>query len=103
VFRLGFAKTRRQARQFVTHRHIMVNGRIVNIPSYEMGPDDMVEVRPKSKRLEVIKDNVGRNQRMFPWLEVDREEFKGKFLELPQRQDIPENIDEQLIVELYSK
>ncbi len=103
VFRMGFAKTRRQARQFVSHRHIMVNDRIVNIPSYELGPDDIVEVRPKSKRLDVIQENVQRNQRMFPWLEVDREEIKGKFLDLPQREDIPENIDEQLIVELYSK
>jgi len=103
VFRMGFAKTRRQARQFVSHRHIMVNERIVNIPSYELGPDDIVEVRPKSKRLDVVQENVKRNQRMFPWLEVDRDEIKGKFLDLPQREDIPENIDEQLIVELYSK
>ena len=103
VFRMGFAKTRRQARQFVTHRHIMVNDRIVNIPSYELGPDDIVEVRPKSKRLDVIQENVERNRRTFPWLEIDREEMKGKFLDLPQRQDIPENVEEQLIVELYSK
>lgn len=103
VFRMGFAKTRRQARQFVTHRHIMVNGRIVNIPSYELGPDDIVEVRPKSKLLDVVQENAERNRRTFPWLEVDREEMKGKFLELPQREDIPENIEEQLIVELYSK
>lgn len=103
VFRMGFAKTRRQARQFVTHRHIMVNGRIVNIPSYELGPDDIVEVRPKSKLLDVVQENVERNRRTFPWLEIDREEMKGKFLELPQREDIPENIEEQLIVELYSK
>lgn len=103
VFRMGFAKTRRQARQFVSHRHIMVNDQIVNIPSYELGPDDIVEVRPKSKRLDVIQENAERNRHTFPWLEIDRQEMKGKFLELPQREDIPENIEEQLIVELYSK
>lgn len=103
VFRMGFAKTRRQARQFVSHRHIMVNDRIVNVPSYELGPDDIVEVRPRSKRLDVIQENVERNRRTFPWLEIDREEMKGKFLDFPQREDIPENIEEQLIVELYSK
>jgi small subunit ribosomal protein S4 len=103
VFRMGFARTRRQARQFVSHRHILVNDEIVNIPSYELGPDDVVEVRPKSKQLEVIQDNVKHNRRTFPWLEVDRDEMKGKFLDLPERQDIPENIEEQLIVELYSK
>ncbi len=103
VFRMGFARTRRQARQLVSHRHIMVNDRVVNIPSYELSPDDVVEVRPKSKRLDIIQENVERSRHTFPWLEVDRENMKGKFLELPQREDIPENIDEQLIVELYSK
>lgn len=103
VFRLGFARTRRQARQFVTHRHILVNDRIVNIPSYELSPDDVVAVRPKSSRLEVFQDNVKRSRHTFPWLDIDRDEMKGKFLSLPERQDIPENIEEQLIVELYSK
>jgi len=103
VFRLGIARTRRQARQFVSHRHIMVNGRIVNVPSYEMSPDDVVSVRPKSRNLEVIQGNVERRGRNFSWLDFDREDVKGKFLHYPDRQDIPENIDEQLIVELYSK
>jgi small subunit ribosomal protein S4 len=103
VFRLGFGKTRRQARQFVSHRHIMVNDEIVNIPSYELRPDDVVSVRPKSRELEVIQENVQRHRRNFTWLEVDREKMKGKFIDYPERQDIPENIEEQLIVELYSK
>lgn len=103
VFRLGFARTRRQARQFVTHRHVMVNGRITNVPSCALQPDDVVSIRPKSQQLEVIKDNVHRNRRTFNWLEVDRDEMKGKFIDFPELQDIPENIEVQLIVELYSK
>ena len=103
VFRLGFGKTRRQARQFVSHCHIMVNEEVVNVASYELRPDDVVSVRPKSRDLEVIQENVNRHRRNFTWLEVDREKMKGKFIDYPERQDIPENIEEQLIVELYSK
>jgi small subunit ribosomal protein S4 len=103
VFRMGFARTRRQARQFVSHRHIMVNGEIVDIPSYEMSPDDVVSVKPGSQDLEVIQDNVAHQSRTFSWIDVDREEMKGKFIDYPNREEIPENIDEQLIVELYSK
>ena len=103
IFRLGFARTRRQARQFVTHRHVMVNGRITNVPSYALRPDDVVSIRPKSQQLDVIQDNVHRNRRTFNWLEVDRDEMKGKFIDFPEVQDIPENINAQLIVELYSK
>jgi small subunit ribosomal protein S4 len=103
VFRMGFARTRRQARQFVSHRHVIVNDRIVNVPSYEVTPDDIVGVRPKSRNLEVIQENVDRINRTYTWLEVDREKMKGRFIELPEREEIPENIDEQLIVELYSK
>lgn len=103
VFRFGFAKTRRQARQFVSHRHILVNDTIVNVPSYQLRPGDIVEVRPRSRQLEVIQENLERNRRNFPWLEVDRKQAKGKFLDYPSREDIPENIREQLIVELYSK
>jgi small subunit ribosomal protein S4 len=103
VFRLGIARTRRQARQFVSHRHIMVNDRVVNVPSYALRPNDVVSVRPKSRQMEVIKDNVARQRRNFSWLDIDREAMKGKFLDYPARQDIPENINEQLIVELYSK
>jgi len=103
VFRLGIARTRRQARQFVSHRHIMVNDRIVNVPSYALRPNDVVSVRPKSRQMEVIKDNVARQRRNFSWLDIDRDAMKGKFLDYPVREDIPENINEQLIVELYSK
>ena len=103
VFRMGFARTRRQARQFVTHGHILVNERLSDVPSHELRPGDVVEVRPKSRRLEVFRENAERNRRSFPWLDADRREMKGKFLDLPTREDIPENIREQLIVELYSK
>ena len=103
VFRMGFARTRRQARQFVSHGHIIVNERLSDRPSHEMRAGDIVEVRPKSRRLEVFRENAQRNRRTFPWLEVDRQDMKGKFTDLPERQDIPENIREQLIVELYSK
>lgn len=103
VFRLGFAETRRQARQIVNHGHILVNGRVVDIPSAQMRAGDIIEVRPKSRKLEVIQTSVSRNRRSYSWLESDREELKGKFLDLPNREDIPENIKEQLIVELYSK
>lgn len=103
VYRLGFARTRRQARQLVTHGHVMVNGRVSNIPSHQLRPGDTVEIRPRSRNLAVIREAAERNRRSFPFLEVDREQLKGKFLDYPQREDIPENIREQLIVELYSK
>ncbi len=103
VYRMGFARTRRQARQLVVHRHIMVNGQIVNIPSYQLRPGDVVAVRPKSRQLMVIQENIKRLRRNFPWLEVDRKAMQGKFLDYPNREDIPENIREHLIVELYSK
>lgn len=103
VFRMGIARTRRQARQFVSHRHIMVNDEVVDIPSYEMSPDDIVKVKPGSQDLEVIQANMEHQNRTFSWLEVDRQEMKGKFIDYPNREEIPENIDEQLIVELYSK
>ena len=103
VFRMGFARTRRQARQFVTHGHVLVNERLSDVPSHRLRSGDIVEVRPKSRRLEVFRENAERNRRTFPWLDVDRKGMKGKFLDLPTRQDIPENIREQLIVELYSK
>ena len=103
VFRLGFARTRRQTRQLVTHGHVMVNDRVSGIPSHLLRPGDIVEIRPKSKNLEVIKESAERNRRSFPYLEVDRNKLVGKFLDYPEREDIPENIREQLIVELYSK
>lgn len=104
VFRLGIAPTRRAARQLVLHKHILVNGHVVNIASYSLKPGDIVGVREKSKSLEVISDSLaGRANRRFSWLEWDGSAMAGKFVSLPEREDIPENIQEQLIVELYSK
>lgn len=103
VYRMGFARTRRQARQLVNHRHLTVNGRVVGIPSIQVRPGDVVAMRPRSRNLDVVQDALQRSRRAYNWLEVDRNELRGKFLELPNRQDIPENIREQLIVELYSK
>lgn len=104
VFRLGIAPTRRAARQLVLHKHILVNGKVVNISSYSLKPGDIVGVREKSKSLEVISDSLaGRASRRFPWLEWDGSAMAGKFVSLPEREDIPENLQEQLIVELYSK
>ncbi len=103
VFRLGIAPTRAAARQLVSHRHIMVNGEIVSIPSFLLKPGDVVSVREKSKTLEVITDSLSHNTRPYPWLEWDLALMSGKFMTYPSREDIPENIREQLIVELYSK
>lgn len=104
VYRLGVARTRAAARQIVLHRHITVNGQVVNIPSYEVKPGDVIGVREKSKSLEVIADALaGFNHSKYPWIEWDETLKAGKFLHLPEREDIPENIKEQLIVELYSK
>ncbi|MCY3615595.1 MAG: 30S ribosomal protein S4 [Bacteroidetes bacterium] len=103
VFRFGFAATRRQARQMVTHRHIMVNGQVVNIPSYQLRPGDIVSIRPRSRLNRIFVENVKKHRQAFSWLEGDRRTLSGKFLDFPERSDIPENIREQLIVELYSK
>ena len=104
VYRLGIAPTRAAARQLVLHRHITVNGKVVNIPSYSVTPGAVVAVREKSKSLEVIADALaGFNHSKYPWIEWDESVKGGKLLHLPQREDIPENIKEQLIVELYSK
>ena len=104
VYRLGIAPTRAAARQLVLHRHITVNGGVVNIPSYSVQPGEVVAVREKSKSLEVIADALaGFNHSKYPWIEWDENVKGGKMLHLPQREDIPENIKEQLIVELYSK
>ena len=103
VFRLGLAPTRRSARQLVTHRHIVVNGDLCNVPSRQLRPGDVVSVREKSKALEVISESVAANNRNYTWLEFNRKELEGKFMAVPAREDIPENIKEQLIVELYSK
>lgn len=104
VYRLGLAASRPAARQLVLHKHICVNGKPVNIPSYRVVPGDVVAVREKSKNLEVITDCVaGFNHSKYPWIEWDEQIKGGKFLHLPERADIPETIKEQLIVELYSK
>ena len=104
VYRLGIAPTRAAARQLVLHRHITVDGQVVNIPSYSVTPGEFVAVREKSKSLEVIADSLaGFNHAKYPWIEWDESAKGGKVLHTPQREDIPENIKEQLIVELYSK
>jgi small subunit ribosomal protein S4 len=104
VFRLGISPTRRGARQFVLHKHVTVNGGVVNIPSYALKIGDVIEVREKSKSLEVVTNSVAATvTKSFPWLEWNSENLSGKLISLPIREDIPENIQEQLIVELYSK
>ena len=104
VYRLGIAPTRAAARQLVSHRHICVNGNVVNIPSYSLRIGDVVSVREKSKTLEVITESLlGTNHSRYAWLEWDGATMSGKFLARPEREEIPENIKEQLIVELYSK
>ncbi|MEI7675294.1 MAG: 30S ribosomal protein S4 [Bacteroidales bacterium] len=104
VFRLGLAPTRSAARQLVSHRHICVNGKVVNIPSFAVKAGQVISVREKSKSLEVIVDALsGFNHSKYPWMEWDKSTMAGTFLHMPDRTDIPENIKEQLIVELYSK
>ncbi len=103
VFRLGIAPTRRAARQLVTHNHITVNGENINIPSYELQVGDLVSVRERSKLLEVIATSVSANRNQMEWLEFNSETKVGKVIIAPERIQIPENIKEQVIVELYSK
>ena len=105
VFRLGIAPTRRAARQLVSHKHILVNGILTNIPSCSLRPGDIISVRGKSRNLEVIRESIATKSdvRKFPWLEWNPDKNEGKFIEFPERDQIPENINEQLIVELYSK
>ncbi len=104
VFRLGIAKSRAAARQFVSHKHIVVNGEVVNVPSYQLKPGDIVGVRERSKSMEEITDSLhSRRSAQYEWLEWDSDQLAGKFLNVPEREEIPENIKEQLIVELYSK
>jgi small subunit ribosomal protein S4 len=106
VYRLGISPSRKGARQLVGHRHITVNGNVVNIPSYSLKPGDVVAVRGKSKGLDIVTTHVGAktsNVRQFGWLEWNPDQMQGKFLAYPMRDQIPEKINEQLIVELYSK
>lgn len=104
VYRLGIAPTRAAARQLVTHKHIVVNGDVLNIPSYSVKQGDIIGVRERDKSMVVIQDLLaGSSHSKYPWLEWDKNQMAGKFLHIPEREDIPENIKEQLIVELYSK
>ncbi|NGM62554.1 30S ribosomal protein S4 [Sphingobacterium sp. SGG-5] len=104
VYRLGIAPTRAAARQLVSHKHITVNGDVVNIPSYSLRAGDVISVRERSQSLEAISNSVaGRTVNKFGWLEWDAKNLTGKFINYPERADIPENIKENLIVELYSK
>ncbi|MEY4288479.1 MAG: hypothetical protein RLZZ30_567 [Bacteroidota bacterium] len=103
VYRLGISPSRRGARQLVSHKHITVNGEVVNIPSYTLRPGDVVSVREKSKSLEAINDSLTASNKKYDWLDWDNSSMSGKMLNLPAREMIPENIKEQLIVELYSK
>ena len=103
VFRLGIANSRRGGRQLVSHRHITVNGEIVNIPSYSLQAGDIVAVREKSKSLIAIEDSLASNSNVYEWLSWNSDQKSGTFIKAPERLQIPENIKEQLIVELYSK
>ena len=103
VIRLGIAPSRPAARQLVSHRHITINGEVLNIPSYAVKPGDIISVREKSKSLEAITDSLASRGASFSWLEWEETQMIGKFLNYPKRDEIPENIKEQLIVELYSK
>ena len=105
VFRLGIAPTRSAARQLVSHKHVLVNGVLTNIPSCQLRAGDIITVRGKSQNLQVIRECVGGKSdvRKFPWLEFNPDKLEGVFLSYPDREQIPENINEQLIVELYSK
>ena len=103
VYRLGIAKTRPAARQLVTHKHITVNGVVVNVPSFMIRPGDVIGVREKSKSLFVIQESLAARVDKYSWLQWDQSNMEGTFLQYPVRAEIPENINEQLIVELYSK
>lgn len=104
VYRLGFASSRKAARQLVNHRHILVNDKLVDIASYLLVPGDVVKVKEKSRKLDMIHDSLKRaNDARYPWLSVDKASLSGTFLQVPEREDIPLNANEQLVVELYSK
>ena len=105
IYRLGFSPTRRSARQLVSHRHFLINDKMVNIPSYQLKPGDVIKVRDKSKKIPIFQDSIRRVQgdNPMPWLSLDKAKLKGSFIEFPKREDILEPINEQLVVELYSK
>ncbi|MDX2064047.1 MAG: 30S ribosomal protein S4 [Bacteroidia bacterium] len=103
VYRMGFAPTRRAARQLVAHKHILVNGEVVNIASFRVRPGDVVAIRERSKTIELVLTSIQARGARYGWIEVDKDAKSGKFLSYPSRDDIPENIQERLIVELYSR
>ncbi len=103
VYRMGIANSRRGARQLVSHRHITVNGELVNIPSYSLKAGDVVGVREKSKSLQAVQDALSANSSVYEWMTWNNDKMEGNFVSIPERIQIPENIKEQLIVELYSK
>ncbi len=105
IFRLGFAPSRKSARQLVRHKHVSVNDRTVDIPSYQLSPGDQIQIREKSRQLPMIHDALKRmgEGRQVPWLAVDKVNLSGSLTEIPAREDIPTPVEEQLIVELYSK
>ena len=105
IYRLGFAPTRRAARQLVSHKHFIVNNRVVNIPSFQLKEGDVISVRDKSKKMELFQNSLRRLQgdNPMPWLEIDKAQLTGKFLSIPERDEITEPLNEQLVVELYSK
>ncbi|NEV94810.1 30S ribosomal protein S4 [Psychroflexus sp. YR1-1] len=103
AFRLGIAPTRSSARQLVSHKHITVNGELVNIPSYQVKPNDVVGIREKSKSLNVIQESLSNNKSVHEWMTWNGEKMEGTFVTIPERSQIPEKINEQFIVELYSK
>ncbi len=103
VYRMGIAPSRSSARQLVSHRHITVNGGLVNIPSFNVNPGDVVSVREKSKSLEVIENSLANKNDVYEWMTWNHDKKEGTFVSIPERVQIPENINEQFIVELYSK
>tara|TARA_B100000700_G_scaffold312278_1_gene395628 strand:+ start:1955 stop:2566 length:612 start_codon:yes stop_codon:yes gene_type:complete len=105
IYRLGFAPTRRAARQLVSHKHFIVNNRVVNIPSFQLKEGDVISVRDKSKKMELFQNSLRKLQgdNPMPWLEIDKAQLTGKFLSIPERDEITEPLNEQLVVELYSK
>lgn len=104
VYRLGLASSRKSARQLIRHRHVMINDRLVDIPSYILKAGDVIKVRDKSKKLDLIHNSLKRvKDSVYSWLSIDKATLSGTFLQVPERTDVPLNANEQLVVELYSK
>ncbi|MBU2491340.1 MAG: 30S ribosomal protein S4 [Bacteroidetes bacterium] len=104
VYRLGFSSSRKSARQLVLHRHVLVNGNIVNIPAYILSPGDVISIKDKSKKLDTIHNSLRRTKdNVYSWIQIDKASLSGTFMQIPERDEIPVNANEQLIVELYSK